>query len=69
MMIFVLYFVFLTVFTVLGGVVGYVTDQSYPGSGSLVTVAIFMIALWAAWSISVRLTERFWPEQPTQPTT
>jgi hypothetical protein len=30
-----------------------------------VTVAIFMIALWAAWSISVRLTERFWPERPT----
>ena len=65
MMIFVLYFLFLTVFTLLGGLVGYIADQSYPGGGSLVTVAIFMIALWAAWSISVRLTECFWPERPT----
>jgi hypothetical protein len=64
MILFVLYFAFLTAFSVLGGLVGYVADGRYPGSGSLVTVAIFMIALWGAWIISVRITERYWPEPP-----
>jgi uncharacterized membrane protein (DUF4010 family) len=64
MILFVLYFAFLTAFSVLGGLVGYVADARYPGTGSLVTVAIFMIALWGAWTISVRLTERYWPEPP-----
>jgi hypothetical protein len=29
-----------------------------------VTVAVFMIALWGAWTLSVRIAERFWPEPP-----
>ena len=49
---------------VLGGLVGYVVDGRYPGPGSLVTVAVFMIALWGAWILSVRITERYWPEPP-----
>jgi uncharacterized membrane protein (DUF4010 family) len=65
MILFLLYFVFLTIFSVLGGLVGYAADARYPGSGSMVTVAIFMIALWGAWIISVRLTERYWPDRPT----
>jgi hypothetical protein len=65
MILFLLYFVFLTAFSVLGGLVGYVVDGRYPGSGSMVTVAIFMIALWGAWTLSVRITERYWPERPT----
>jgi len=65
MILFLLYFVFLTIFSVLGGLVGYAADARYPGSGSMVTVAIFMIALWDAWIISVRLTERYWPDRPT----
>jgi uncharacterized membrane protein (DUF4010 family) len=65
MILFLLYFVFLTIFSVLGGLVGYAADARYPGSGSMVTVAIFMIALWGAWTISVRLTERYWPDRPT----
>ena len=64
MILFLLYFAFLTAFSVLGGLVGYVADARYPGSGSLVTVAIFMIALWGAWTLSVRITERYWPDQP-----
>ena len=64
MILFVLYFAFLTAFSVLGGLVGYVVDDRYPGTGSLVTVAIFMIALWGAWTLSVRIAERFWPEPP-----
>ena len=30
----------------------------------MVTVAVFMIALWGAWMLSVRITDRFWPEPP-----
>ena len=64
MILFVLYFAFLTAFSVLGGLIGYAADARYPGSGSLVTVAIFMIALWGAWTLSVRIAERYWPDQP-----
>ena len=64
MVLFVCYFVLLTVFSVLGGLLGYMVDGRYPGSGSMVTVAVFMIALWGAWMLSVRITDRFWPEPP-----
>jgi hypothetical protein len=64
MILFIVYFVLLTVFSVLGGLVGYMVDGRYPGSGSMVTVAVFMIALWGAWTLSVRITDRFWPEPP-----
>ena len=64
MILFLLYFVFLTAFSVAGGLIGYAVDGRYPGSGSMVTVAIFMIALWGAWTISVRITERYWPQPP-----
>jgi hypothetical protein len=62
MMLFVFYFVFLTIFSVIGGIIGYLVEPSYPGSGSLITVAIFMIALWGAWTLSVRLVDHYWPE-------
>jgi uncharacterized membrane protein YfcA len=64
MILFGFYFLFLTVFTVAGALVGYLVDARYPGSGSMVTVAVFMIALWGAWVLSVRITDRFWPEPP-----
>lgn len=68
MMLFVIYFVLLTIFSVLGGAVGYAVEPFYPGTGSLVTVAIFMIALWAAWTLSVRICDRYFPEQPARAT-
>ena len=63
-MIFLFYFVFLAAFTIGGTAIGYLVEPRYPGSGTLVTIVIFLIALWAAWAISVRLTEHFWPEPP-----
>jgi hypothetical protein len=60
-----LYVFFLTLFTAIGAAIGYVADQSWPGSGSLIAVAIFLGAAWFAWVVSVRVSERFWPEQPT----
>jgi hypothetical protein len=59
------YLLFLTVITIIGCLIGYLVDVSFPGSGTLVGVGIFMAAVWVAWVISVRVTERFWPEQPT----
>jgi hypothetical protein len=64
MILFLLYFLFLTAFSVLGALVGYVVEGNYPGSGSLVTIAILLIALWGAWTLSVRIAERYWPEPP-----
>jgi hypothetical protein len=63
MILFLLYFAFLTLFTLIGALIGYLVDGRYPGSGSLVGIGIFMIALWVAWTVSVRITERFWPDQ------
>jgi len=60
-----LYVVFVALCGVLSAAIGYLTEQNFPGSGSLVTVVIFSAALWPAWIIAVRVTERFWPEQPT----
>ena len=64
MILFLLYFAFLALFTMLGALIGYAVDVRSPGSGSLVAIGIFMIALWVAWTVSVRITERFWPDQP-----
>lgn len=62
-----LYLLFLTIFTGIAALVGYLSEQAYPGSGSLVAVAIFLTAVWLAWSVSVRVAERYWPEQPSEP--
>ena len=59
-----LYVVFVAVCGVLSAAIGYLTEQSLPDSGSLVTVVVFSLSLWPAWVIAVRLSERFWPEQP-----
>ena len=60
-----LYLLFLAIFTGIGALVGYLSEQAYPGSGSLVAIAIFLTALWVAWTVSVRVSERFWPTQPS----
>ena len=60
-----LYAVLVALCGVLAAAIGYLTEQNVPGSGSLVTVVIFSVALWPAWIVAVRVTERFWPEQPT----
>lgn len=60
-----LYVFFLTIFTGIGVLIGYASEQSYPGSGSLVAVAIFLAALWFAWTVSLRISERYWPAQPS----
>jgi hypothetical protein len=65
MAVFGFYFVFLTVFSALGGVFGYAAEGYYQGIGTFVTMTIFMIALWAAWVLSVRIAERLWPGQPS----
>jgi uncharacterized membrane protein YcfT len=59
-----LYVFFLVIFTAMGAAVGYVAEGSWPGSGSLIAVAIFLGAAWFAWVISVRISERYWPDQP-----
>jgi uncharacterized membrane protein len=59
-----LYVLLLTIFTAMGAAVGYVAEGSWPGSGSLIAVAIFLAAAWFAWVISVRISERYWPDQP-----
>lgn len=61
-----LYVLFLALFTAIGTAIGYACERAYPGSGSLVAVAIFLAAAWFAWTVSVRVSERFWPT-PTQP--
>ena len=60
-----LYVLFLTIFTGIAAIVGYLSEQAYPGSGSLVAIGIFLAALWFAWTVSLRVSERFWPEQPS----
>jgi hypothetical protein len=64
MKLFLLYLVVLAILTGLGAAVGYASETRYPGSGSLVAVGIFMVAVWLAWTISVRVSDRFWPEKP-----
>ena len=61
-----LYVLFLALFTAIGAALGYVAEEHWPGSGSLVAIAIFLCALWVAWVIAVRVSERFWPE-PQKP--
>jgi len=60
-----LYVFFLALFTALGAGIGYVAEQRWPGSGTLIAVGIFMAAIWVAWTVTLRVSERFWPEQPT----
>ena len=60
-----LYVFFLAVFTAVGVGVGYVAEESWDGSGSLIAVAIFLAAVWFAWVAAVRVSERLRPEQPT----
>ena len=65
MIILGLYLFFLTLFTAIGAAVGYIVDESWPGSGSLIAVAAFLAATWFAWVVSVRISERLSPEQPS----
>lgn len=65
MIIACLYVFFLAAFTAAGALLGYVAEQSWPGSGSLIAVAVFLAAVWFAWVAALRIWERFWPEQPT----
>lgn len=65
MIILGLYVFFLALFTAIGAALGYVAEESWPGSGSLIAVAVFLAATWVSWVISVRVSERFWPEQPS----
>ena len=60
-----LYAVLVALCGVLSAAIGYLTEQAFLGSGSLVTVVAFSVALWPAWIVAVRVSERFWPEQPT----
>jgi uncharacterized membrane protein len=60
-----LYVFFLALFTAIGAAIGYVAEDSWPGSGSLIAVAIFLAAAWFAWVVSVRISERLSPEQPS----
>lgn len=60
-----LYVFFLTVFTGAGAALGYLAEQRWPGSGSLIAVGVFLAAVWLAWTVSLRISEHFWPEQPT----
>ena len=64
MIILGLYLFFLTLFTAIGAAVGYIVDESWPGSGSLIAVAAFLAATWFAWVVSVRIAERYWPQPP-----
>ena len=59
-----LYAVFIAICGVLSAAIGYLTEASFPDMGSIVTVVVFSVSLWPAWIIAVRLTDRFWPEQP-----
>jgi len=58
------YTLFLTVLSVLGYFVGLAANTMLPGWGSIVTVMMFMLALWFGWLLAVKVTERYWPEQP-----
>ena len=60
-----LYVFFLAVFTGVAALLGYLAEASYPGSGSLIGITVFLGALWAAWVASLRVSERFWPQQPS----
>ncbi len=59
-----LYVFFLALFTAIGAAIGYVAEDSWPGSGSLIAVAIFLAAAWFAWVVAVRVSERLQPERP-----
>ena len=59
-----LYLLFLIIFSVLGWIVGGFVEQYYAGSGSIVVVAVFMVALWLGWVLAVKISERYQPEQP-----
>jgi len=69
MLILVLYVIILGIFAVAGTVIGYVANGFYPGSGSFVAVAIFLVACWLAWTVSVWITDRFWPDTKEAPKT
>ena len=62
MMLMGVYVLFLAIFTAIGAALGYVAEASYPGSGSLLGIAVFLAALWAAWVAALRVSERLWPE-------
>ena len=59
-----LYLLFLAAFSVLGWIVGGFVEQYYPGTGSIVVVAVFMLALWVGWVLAVRISERYQRKQP-----
>ena len=59
-----LYVVFVALCGFLSVAIGFLAENSFPDSGSLVTVIVFSVALWPAWIVAVRVSERFWPEQP-----
>jgi hypothetical protein len=67
MLILVLYTIILVLFSVVGTVIGYVANDFYPGSGSFVAVAVFLVACWLAWSVSVAIMDRFWPDPEDAP--
>jgi hypothetical protein len=56
MLLFGFYFLFVTIMSVIGFFIGLAAEQSYPGSGNIVTVAVFMIALRAAWTLCASST-------------
>lgn len=62
-MIFALFAVFVVVSGVLSAGIGYLTNAIYPGIGDIVMVGAFTGLLWPAWSLALRITERFWPEK------
>jgi hypothetical protein len=60
-----LYVFFLVLFTAIGIGIGYFADESWPGSGTLIGTGAFLAAVWIAWVVTIRISEHFWPEQPT----
>jgi hypothetical protein len=62
MIIFAIYAVFVVACGFIAAGVGYLADASHPGIGDLVMVGVFTLLLWPAWTLALRITERFWPE-------
>jgi hypothetical protein len=69
MILFLVYFVFLAILSAAGVAIGYESEAYYAGTGNFVVVAIFMVALWAAWVAAVWVCDRFWPDQQEAPDT
>jgi len=69
MILFAVYFVFLAILSGAGVMIGYESEAYYAGTGNFVVVAIFMVALWAAWVAAVWVCDRFFPETQEEPDT